>query len=76
MDGYWCAYMLNLNSVEVHVLDPFHSTERYQLHQTIYKIIYTSLVRCIEHFFDGWEMDPHDEWTMHYPKLSPQSFSW
>jgi hypothetical protein len=48
MDSYWCAYMLNLNSVEVHVLDPVHSTERYELHQTIYKIIYTSLVRCIE----------------------------
>jgi hypothetical protein len=75
MDGFWCAYMLNLNTVEVHVLDPVHSTERFQLHQTIFKIIYTSLLRCIEQFYDGWEMDPLDEWEMLYPKLSSDSFS-
>ncbi|RLM64484.1 hypothetical protein C2845_PM16G06130 [Panicum miliaceum] len=40
IDSVWCEYMLNINTTEVHILDPCHSTERFELIADTFKRYY------------------------------------
>jgi hypothetical protein len=61
--------MFDMNNCKVFVLDPLHSTERADLHEVFYKIIGSSLSRCISRFFNGWTINPIEQWSFYYPKL-------
>ena len=56
---------------ELHILDPAHSTERYKLHQQLHPILDDSLRKCLTSFYQGWSLEPLDQWKLKYPQLGP-----
>ena len=71
VDTIWCAYMFDTYFSELHILDPAHSTERYKLHQQLHPILDDSLRKCLTSFYQGWSLEPLDQWKMKYPQLGP-----
>jgi hypothetical protein len=70
VDEIWCAYMFDIQSSKVHVLDPVHCPERAQLHDFFKTKFLQSLAGCFEAFYDNWYMSRLDDWQFHYPDLS------
>lgn len=66
--------MFDLQHMKVHILDPCHSDKRRELHEQICAMVHSSLISCIDAFFDGWHMKPFGEWAVQYPKLSDTPF--
>jgi len=71
VDTIWCAYMFDTYFSELHILDPAHSTERYKLPQQLHPILDDSLRKCLTSFYQGWSLEPLDQWKMKYPQLGP-----
>ncbi|CAL5012898.1 unnamed protein product [Urochloa decumbens] len=70
VDQIWCAYMFEIHTSNIHILDPAHSEARLAAHEFIAVNLISALGRCTEAFYDNWYLSPAEEWKTNYPKLT------
>lgn len=75
VDGIWCAYMLEMQTCKLNILEAPHNDDRLKLHQHAFALVHVSLNRCLDSIYTGWTLNPLDEWEVNYPTLCGEEVS-
>ena len=75
VDHVWCAYMFDMQRSVLHVLDPAFGVDRTLTHKEIHITLHVAFQKCLESFYEGWSIQPFENWKLQYPMLSAADIS-